>query len=97
MSCVGCGTNGLEKPVYEAGVKALEVFDSYYFDMEISADEAKEKLETLEKRIKSEYDDSSGIIIANKIACISIPIGVDDASALESRNELAEEIGKSKK
>ena len=103
MSCVGCGTNGIDKTVYESGVKALEVFDSYYFDMEISNEEAREKLDVLEKRtstgdefdyLKKDYSDR--IDISHKIAMMNIYLlGTTEDKALKERNDLAKILGKS--
>ena len=46
MSCVGCGKSSNEKQVYTAAEKAIEAFDAYYFDMEISSEEAIKKIES---------------------------------------------------
>ena len=97
VSFIGCGTKGIDKTVYESGVKAIEVFDAYW-DMEISEDEADEKLEVLRNRVKAIDDESETTsLVYTYILSLNICTGFDDTEGMETRNKLAEELGVDKR
>ena len=99
LGMAGCGANGLPKSVYNDGVKALEVFDNYW-DLEITKEEAIEKLGNLESRKWSIDTDSELVKVKSEnvyliIGNIEYDLLKDsDTSALSDRNELAEKLGK---
>lgn len=107
MFISGCGEkrpDDVPEAVYNDGVKAIEVFDKYW-DAQISAEDAKERLENISDRrpyqIEQEYPDATGMEEVNILKvyqyidsmAYSIMFTTEEG-ALEKRNELAEVLNK---
>lgn len=66
---------GMNKTVYEVGCKSAEVVESY-LDADITADEAIEKLESLQGRLDESYEDDGDDLVRLKVIGLSIALSV---------------------
>ncbi len=96
LCLTSCKPAGVRDSVYDLGVSSLKVADQY-LDFGISAEEAVEKLGEIDMAIE-EYSlsDQEGSISYN-VGMLQVFIGFKYSDALKYRNDLAANLGKSKR
>lgn len=107
ISCSGWGKNKWERQVYNIAEEAIEVFDFYYFDKQISAKKAAIKLEDYKEQIDEIINETTYDMelvnriqltsISSTVLCLEVAVRFDNPDKLEMRNELAKLVGKKQK
>ena len=101
FAVAGCGENtpdGVSEQAYAAGTKALEITDSY-LNYEITRDDAQKQLEEISDRLIEEAKTSSFEKDSNVETCVTIislelSLNDSDKEIKESRDALADRLGK---
>ncbi len=100
---VACGSSKpktMSQDTYENGCRALEVMEKYN-DMEISADEAEERLESIDSSLEKEtfttdelLAETDNLLISLEIHSFIYALHGTTGSTYDSEDELREKLGK---
>lgn len=96
LSAVGCKPNNVSDSCYNDGILALDIFDKYW-DTELTSSEAYEKLSAITDRMNPNNDYTADGTIESAIHLMKSQVIGKYPDALETRNELAERLGKKKR